>query len=78
MKAEVVLEGIDDVENLKRALLPEIGEGVPHTEIDIVVDDDKLKVVIEADDISSLRAALNSYLRWLNLAQEVQESTRRD
>lgn len=78
MKAEVVLEGIENIEDLEKALLPEIGEGVPRTNIDIVQEDRSLKVVITADDISSLRAALNSYLRWLNLAREVQENTRRD
>lgn len=32
-----------------------------------------LEITIEAEDASSLRAALNSYLRWMNLAMETRD-----
>ena len=32
------------------------------------------KITIEASDLSSLRAAINSYLRWINTAIDVKKT----
>jgi tRNA threonylcarbamoyladenosine modification (KEOPS) complex Pcc1 subunit len=33
-------------------------------------DEREVVIEIEADDLASLRAALNSYIRWGNVAEE--------
>ncbi len=37
-------------------------------------EDGKLIVSFEAKDTSALRAAINAYLRWINLTQNILES----
>ncbi|MEM4699810.1 MAG: KEOPS complex subunit Pcc1 [Candidatus Nezhaarchaeales archaeon] len=38
---------------------------------DISIDGDRVRIVIEASSFSKLRAALNSYLRWLHSFSEL-------
>ncbi len=37
-------------------------------------EDGKLKISFEAKDTSALRAAINAYLRWISLTQNILES----
>jgi tRNA threonylcarbamoyladenosine modification (KEOPS) complex Pcc1 subunit len=53
---------------LHGALLPETGEDVPKSRARCALEDGALRVEIEADDLSALRAAINSYLRWSDAA----------
>jgi len=48
------------------SLLPETGSSVPKTQVNISEDNAGIQLVIEAETTNALRAALNSYLRWLN------------
>lgn len=50
---------------LAKALLPESKREIPRTKIKIKTDKDKFLLRIEAEDTSALRAAINSYLRWI-------------
>ena len=52
------------------SLSPELGEKIPRTSITVERSGDELLVNIEADDQNALRAALNSYIRWMNVAEE--------
>jgi len=52
------------------ALSPELTERIPRTRVMVESDDKHVLVKIEADDHNSLRAALNSYIRWMNVAEE--------
>ena len=52
------------------ALSPEMTERIPRTKIMVESDDRHVLVKIEADDHNSLRAALNSYIRWMSVAEE--------
>ena len=52
------------------ALTPELTERIPRTRVMVESDDRHVLVKIEADDHNSLRAALNSYIRWMNIAEE--------
>lgn len=52
------------------ALSPEMTERIPKTKIMVESDDRHVLVKIEADDHNSLRAALNSYIRWMSVAEE--------
>ena len=52
------------------ALSPEMTERIPRTKVIVESDDKHVLVTIEADDHNSLRAALNSYIRWMSVAEE--------
>ena len=57
-----------------RALQPEIDHKIPKTKIITKVDYNQLFLSIESKDLSSLRAACNSYLRWINTAIKVKKT----
>ena len=58
------------------ALTPEIGEINPRTEVRVFLEgDDLLVITVAADDIPSLRAALNMWLRLVSVAAEMLEMT---
>ncbi len=60
------------------SLSPELGEKIPRTSISVERRGDELAVKIEAEDQNALRAALNSYIRWMNVAEETaKEALRR-
>lgn len=60
------------------SLSPELGEKIPRTTISVDRNGDELVVKIEAEDQNALRAALNSYIRWMNVAEETaKEAVRR-
>ena len=48
------------------SLKPEAGRTVPKTQVNIYETDVGATLKIEAETTNALRAALNSYLRWLN------------
>jgi len=60
----------DDAEVVRRALSPELAERIPRTRVSVSGDEREVVIEIEADDLASLRAALNSYIRWGNVAEE--------
>ena len=57
-----------------KSLNPEIKNKIPKTDVKINLTDKSFNMVIEAKDISSLRAACNSYLRWINTALNVKKT----
>jgi KEOPS complex subunit Pcc1 len=59
-------------EEIYTAIKVEAGREIPRTKVDITLDG-TLKIVIDAKDTHALRAALNSYLRWIDLAYNVME-----
>ena len=60
------------------SLSPELDEKIPRTSISVERSGDELSVKIEAEDQNALRAALNSYIRWMNVAEETaKEAVRR-
>ena len=56
------------------ALEPEIKHKIPKTEVNVTLSDKTFTIEIITDDVSSLRAACNSYLRWINTALNVKKS----
>ena len=48
------------------SLLPELGRTVPRTDVTVTETDIGITLSIDAEDSNALRAALNSYLRWIN------------
>ena len=55
---------------IEGSLSPELGEKIPRTKISVETHEQEIVVRIEADDHNALRAALNSYIRWMNVAEE--------
>jgi len=51
------------------ALIPEAEEGMKGIEVDISLDPPSIR--INAEETSALRAALNSYLRWLKISENI-------
>ena len=51
------------------ALVPEAEEGMNRVDIEVSLDSNTID--IEAEDTGSLRAALNSYLRWLDISEKI-------
>jgi tRNA threonylcarbamoyladenosine modification (KEOPS) complex Pcc1 subunit len=56
-----------------QSLSPEIQHKIPKSNIIFSVDKKTLEVTIESEDVSSLRAACNSYLRWIQTALSVKQ-----
>ena len=68
MRAEIVLTDISDPEDLVESLGAERMEEMSKTSMTMETGENSLKIKIEAEYVSSLRAAVNSYLRWLRIA----------
>jgi tRNA threonylcarbamoyladenosine modification (KEOPS) complex Pcc1 subunit len=56
------------------SLDPEIKNKIPKTKVDVSLSNKTFKLKIESNDLSSLRAACNSYLRWINTALNVKKT----
>jgi len=61
----------EDVE-IYEALKVEAGREIPRTKVR-VERGEKIKIEIIAEDTHALRAAINSYLRWIELSYGVME-----
>jgi KEOPS complex subunit Pcc1 len=62
-------------QDLLRALGPELGREIPKTRVDGLVEKGRVVLDIEATDLSALRAAINSYLRWVKITKDIEEFT---
>lgn len=62
----------EDAEAAYVALKPEVGTA-RRFRASLSVDGNKLILDVDADDLSALRAALNSYLRWIALIEKLQK-----
>jgi KEOPS complex subunit Pcc1 len=63
----------EHAEVVRRALSPELAEKIPRTKVTVSGGDGEVVIDLEADDLTALRAALNSYIRWGNVAEETAE-----
>ena len=66
-----IFDSSNQAEIIAKSLNPELKQKIPHTNVKISTDDNNLFLDIESIDTSSLRAACNSYLRWINTAISV-------
>ena len=76
MKKACFIISFDTTEEAKiiaESLDPEIKHKIPKTNVKVSLSEKKISLAIEAKDISSLRAACNSYLRWINTALNVKK-----
>ncbi|NLN42804.1 MAG: hypothetical protein GX152_00920 [Methanosarcina sp.] len=74
--AEFIFE-TETVETIYRALLPELEDSFSErSEIGLSFEDtNKLILSVKAEDVVSLRSALNTWFRLIQIAQEVLETT---
>ncbi len=69
-RATITLEGpVASV--VRQALAPEAGRDVPKARVSVAGTGRKVTITIEAEDTGALRAAVNSYLRWSDVAARV-------
>jgi len=61
----------DEAEIVASSLSPELKQKIPKTSVNITQSDATLFITIQSNDLSSLRASVNSYLRWMNTAVSV-------
>jgi len=52
-------------------LSPEVGRELPRTETNISRDGDTVTMNVIAKDVSAMRAALNSYLGWIRITEDI-------
>ena len=71
MKAQVSLKTGNDTNAIAKALEIEAKQGLPKVKVVITPAGQKLKILLEAKDFTSLRAALNSFLGWAYCAKGV-------
>tara|TARA_Y100001970_G_scaffold85448_1_gene107817 strand:- start:2630 stop:2857 length:228 start_codon:yes stop_codon:yes gene_type:complete len=74
MKAEVSLKIGPNSKHIAKALIDEAKNGLPKVEIEVMPAGEKVKIEINAEDLISLRAALNSFLGWAQCAEGVLEN----
>ncbi len=53
------------------ALFPEAGREIPRSRVHITPGNGEIVLDVEATDLGALRAALNSYLRWIKISEEI-------
>lgn len=56
------------------SLIPEIKHKIPKTKVEVHLSKNRFTLDVEAKDVSSLRAACNSYLRWIKTALDVKKT----
>ncbi|HDM67387.1 MAG TPA: hypothetical protein ENG62_03260 [Thermoplasmatales archaeon] len=60
-------------EVIASALTPETGREIPRTEVELERKGRVITLIISAPEVPPLRAACNSYLRWIQTALSVSE-----
>jgi len=55
------------------SLSPEITHKIPKSQVRISVEKKTLSLIIESNEVSSLRAACNSYIRWIQTVLSVKQ-----
>lgn len=73
MRAEIRMTDCGRSEFLARTLKPETVREIPRTKVEVDAEGDRLLINVAAEDVNALRAALNSYIRWLKLALDTEE-----
>jgi tRNA threonylcarbamoyladenosine modification (KEOPS) complex Pcc1 subunit len=77
MKSAKFIFNFDSKEEAKiiaESLYPEIRHKIPKTDVELSLNGKRFSLEIKTEDLSSLRAACNSYLRWINTAFNVKKS----
>jgi len=60
---------------IAQSLAPETARTIPRTKVDIREGPESVCIEIAADDVNALRAAVNSYLRWITVSLDTYMET---
>ncbi len=74
-RATIVLEG-PEAPVVRKALSPEAGRDIPQARVSVTGSGRRATLRIDADDLGALRAAVNSYLRWADVAARVRREVK--
>ena len=69
-RADLVFE-VDDPERVYNALAPEALDQVQRSEIQLETFEGGILLSVESEDVVSLRAALNTWIRLVKIAMEM-------
>lgn len=58
-------------EEIAGSLSPETAEQLPRTSAKLEAKRDRIVLLVETEDTVAMRAAMNSYLRWLGMAERI-------
>jgi KEOPS complex subunit Pcc1 len=61
----------EDADDIFQALRPELEDELQRSRVNLAVGQDFIRLVVEGDDIVSIRAALNTWLRLVKIAFEM-------
>ncbi len=64
----------DDAATVYGAISPEAGREIPRTKVSVNMDGGRMVLRLQASDLSALRAAINSYLRWVKIAEDMNKA----
>ncbi|MCX8206410.1 MAG: KEOPS complex subunit Pcc1 [Methanothrix sp.] len=71
-RAEIVFE-LQDPEIVLSALEPELDDDLHRGKVEIRARDNGMELIVEGEDVVSLRAALNTWLRLVRICVEMVE-----
>ena len=74
MRCAEINIGVENPAIVLAALAPETKGSLARTKVNLLATSEGIDLRIDAEDISALRAALNSYLRWIDLAIKINEN----
>ena len=66
-----IFDSIYEANIIAKSINPEIKNKIPKTDVDLKLNKNIFLLKIISKDTSSLRAAINSYLRWIDTALKV-------
>lgn len=61
-----------------KSLLPETERNIPRTNVNLKEDEHAIHFEIHAEDVNALRAAINSYLRWMKVSVDTYTETQKN
>jgi len=73
MNAEIIIPSDKNLAQIiEGSLRPEVEDPVSQrSTVSVYAEKDHVKISVNATDLAALRAALNSYLRWVKAIQDV-------
>jgi len=70
-KFKIPFNSEEEAKIILKSISPEIKKKISNTEVDLKSSGNIVFLVIKSKNTSSLRAACNSYLRWINTAHSI-------
>ena len=70
-KFKIPFNSEEEAKIILQSISPEIKKKISNTEVDLQSSGNIVYLVIKSKNTSSLRAACNSYLRWINTAHSI-------